>query len=103
MGSYKEDGGAAAAYRYKRFRSILKTWISCLGSFTVSILGGVTLTCWELRYHRSNSQLWMVPFGLILFATPAIVWLSVVISNILSSKEDEGPDVDQLPAPASPE
>ncbi|XP_027162508.1 uncharacterized protein LOC113763025 [Coffea eugenioides] len=86
--SYKE-GRDAAEYKRRFPRRVLGTWISCLASFSVSMLGGLMLTHWELRHHRTNSQLWMVPFGLILLVTPAIVWLSIFISHIFSSNEGE--------------
>lgn len=47
------------------------------------------LSYWQLRYHRTNSQLWMVPLGLILLITPAIVWLSIFISHTLSSSSEQ--------------
>lgn len=103
MGSYKEDTDAAATTQHKRFRRMLKTWTSCLCSFSISIVGGLILTCWELRYHHTNSQLWMVPFGLILFVTPAIVWLSIFISEVFRFKEDydDDHDVELHPSPAA--
>ncbi|KAL3536659.1 hypothetical protein ACH5RR_000025 [Cinchona calisaya] len=101
--SYKEDSDAATPpYMYKGFRRILKTttWMSCLLSFSVSILGGLMLACWDLKYHRSNAQLWMVPFSLILFITPVLVWFSVFISDLFSPKEVQDQDhqhVDKSP------
>lgn len=84
MGSYEEERGSSN----KRFQKITKTWIACLGSFLVSMAGGLILSCWEFKYHPTNSQLWMVPIGLILFFTPVIVWFSVFISEICNfSKE----------------
>lgn len=89
-GSSKEDMEADAAAQLKRsFRGILRKWIACVGAFSISMVGGVMLTCWEMKYHQSNSQLWMVPFGLILLATPVVVWLSIFVSDILGSKKEE--------------
>ncbi|CAK9167040.1 unnamed protein product [Ilex paraguariensis] len=88
MGSYnKEERHDGVIIRYKEFEKIVKAFIACLGSFLLSMIGGMMLGWWELRYHPTNSQLWMVPFGLILFVTPIIVWLSVFISDVCSSKE----------------
>ncbi|KAF3439803.1 hypothetical protein FNV43_RR18081 [Rhamnella rubrinervis] len=47
--------------------------------------GGLILGWWAYEFHPSNRQLWMVPFGLVLFATPLIVWLSLLISDICNS------------------
>lgn len=61
------------------------TYVACLCSFLVSMLGGLILVWWEFEYHPTNSQQWMVPFGLILFGTPVIVWFSVLLSDICNS------------------
>ncbi|KAE7999305.1 hypothetical protein FH972_003750 [Carpinus fangiana] len=55
-------------------------------SLMVSMIGGLTLGWWEYEYHSTNSQLWMVPFGLILLLTPLLVWFSVFVSDICSSE-----------------
>ncbi|KAE9619855.1 putative ATP-synthase-associated protein [Lupinus albus] len=46
-------------------------------SLLLSIAGFFMLGWWLYKYHPTNSQLWMVPFGFILFLTPLIVWLSL--------------------------
>ncbi|KAI3444357.1 hypothetical protein Pfo_001022 [Paulownia fortunei] len=71
----------------RRFRRIVKTWIGCLGSFTLSLVGGLILAWWELNYHPTNDQQWMVPLGLILFVTPVIVWLAIFISDFCNSTD----------------
>lgn len=43
--------------------------------------GGLLLLWWDYEYHPTNSQLWMVPFGLILFVTPVIACFAVVVSE----------------------
>lgn len=45
------------------------------------IVGAALLLWWTLEFHRDNRQLWMVPVGLILMGTPAVVWFSVVASD----------------------
>ncbi|KAL2478617.1 uncharacterized protein Fot_47661 [Forsythia ovata] len=70
---------------YRRFQRIVKIWIVCLGSFSLSMVGGLMLAWWEFYYHPTNDQQWMVPLGLILFVTPLTVWLSVLISDICNS------------------
>ncbi|XWS35943.1 hypothetical protein CRYUN_Cryun20dG0040000 [Craigia yunnanensis] len=75
----------------KESKNILKTYIACLCSFLVSLSGGLMLAWWEYEYHPTNSQLWMVPFGLILFATPLIIWFAIFVSEICSFTEDVRP------------
>lgn len=46
---------------------------------------------WEYEYHRTNSQLWMVPFGLVLLITPLFVWFSIFVSDWCSTKGEDAP------------
>lgn len=69
--------------------SVVKTRAACFGSILVSVAGGILLGWWEYQYHPSYRQLWMVPFGLILFATPVIVWFSLVVSHVCNSKDGD--------------
>lgn len=94
MGSQKqvdeeEDTAAAANNIYycncKISLLAAKRIIAFLGYLSISIGGGVMLTLWGLRFHPTNSQLWMVPLGLILLITPLIIWSSIFISNIFSN------------------
>ncbi|KAF1001938.1 hypothetical protein AG4045_017743 [Apium graveolens] len=78
--SYEEDKD-----RIKRFRRIMKK--AFLGSVLISLIGGLLLSYWEYKYHCVNSELWMVPVGLILFFTPVIVWSSVAVSDMISTPE----------------
>lgn len=55
------------------------------GSVIISLIGGLILSYWEFKYHGSNSELWMVPVGLIMFFTPVIVWSSVAVSEMINS------------------
>ncbi|GAB2271865.1 hypothetical protein Dimus_006695 [Dionaea muscipula] len=66
-----------------------KTCIACLVSFMVSLIGGIILVFWEMDYHPRNSQLWMVPFGLIMFATPVIVWFSAFVSDLFCPNKEQ--------------
>lgn len=77
---YEEDKD-----RIKSFRKIMKK--AFLGSVLISLIGGVLLSCWEFKFHDTNSELWMVPVGLILFFTPVIVWSSVAVSEMISTTE----------------
>lgn len=58
-------------------------------SLLISMLGGSLLGWWHHKYHSTNRQLWMVPFGLIFFLTPLIIWFSLFISHLFISKSDE--------------
>ncbi|GMI66739.1 hypothetical protein HRI_000343200 [Hibiscus trionum] len=69
-------------------RNIAKTYAACLWSFLVSLAGGLLLGWWEYEYHPENRQLWMVPFGLILFSTPVIIWFAIFVSDICSCTEE---------------
>ncbi|KAF8379797.1 hypothetical protein HHK36_029246 [Tetracentron sinense] len=61
---------------------VVKSRIACLCSFFSSIVGVSVLVWWEIIYHASNTQQWMVPLGLVLFCTPVIAWFSVFVSEI---------------------
>ncbi|KAL4354176.1 hypothetical protein GQ457_06G019340 [Hibiscus cannabinus] len=64
---------------------------ACLWSFLVSLGGGLLLGWWEYEYHPENRQLWMVPFGLILFSTPLIIWFAIFVSDICSCTDCSPP------------
>ncbi|GAB4861546.1 hypothetical protein Ancab_036738 [Ancistrocladus abbreviatus] len=73
-------------------RQYWKACVACLVSFLVSMTGGAILVWWEIDYHPTNSELWMVPFGLIMFATPVIVWFSSVFSDFCRPQNQEDRD-----------
>lgn len=85
MGVEERDGGGES-----RRLSRSKKCIACFVSLLVSLMGGLLLIYWEMVYHPKNSQLWMVPFGLILFATPVIVAFNVIASDLLGANKEEG-------------
>jgi ABC-type proline/glycine betaine transport system permease subunit len=58
-------------------------------SLFISIVGGCVLGWWLHKYHPTNSQLWMVPFGFVLFLTPIIVLLSILVPDLCISKSDK--------------
>ncbi|KAK6919915.1 putative ATP-synthase-associated protein [Dillenia turbinata] len=84
MGSDGDERGL----KNGKIEQIWKTSLACLCSFLTSMTGGIVLVWWEYLYHPQNRQLWMVPFGLILFSTPVIVGLSVFISDICNNSKD---------------
>ncbi|KAH8517024.1 hypothetical protein H0E87_005108 [Populus deltoides] len=59
--------------------------------------GGTLLLWWGYEYHPTNSQLWMVPLGLILLVTPVIAWVAAVVSTTCNCKvEDDGSKTNEL-------
>ncbi|CAK7348646.1 unnamed protein product [Dovyalis caffra] len=93
MGTSKEDQKYEANQEYSE--KIVKTYIICLWSFLVSLAGALLLLWWDYEHHPTNSQLWMVPFGLILFVTPVIAWFAAVVSETCNYKVDEDDDNSQ--------
>ena len=74
----------------KTSRWITKPYlIIYLLSLLISIAGGSVLGWWLYKYHPTNRQLWMVPFGFVLFITPIIGCLSLVVPDLCASKTDE--------------
>ena len=45
-----------------------------------AVTGASLLAWWSLAFHPTNSQLWMVPVGLVLACTPAVVCLALILS-----------------------
>ncbi|KHN06351.1 hypothetical protein D0Y65_016949 [Glycine soja] len=90
MGKPKEVENGDYEY-YKENQRITKSYylIIFISSLLISIIGGSMLGWWLHKYHPTNRQLWMVPFGLILLLTPVIVWLSLIISDMFISKNEE--------------
>ncbi|ESW07300.1 hypothetical protein PHAVU_010G118200 [Phaseolus vulgaris] len=76
---YKEKQGTTKPYYFMVF----------ISSLLISIIGGSLLGWWLHKYHPTNRQLWMVPFGLIFLFTPAIVCLSLVLSGPSIPKNEE--------------
>ncbi|KAL1329298.1 hypothetical protein HN51_046425 [Arachis hypogaea] len=78
-------------YKEREERMITKKtyMMILLLSLLISIFGGCMLGWWLHKYHPSNKHLWMVPFSLILFLTPAFVWFSIFISDFCISKIDD--------------
>jgi hypothetical protein len=45
-----------------------------------AVTGASLLAWWSVAFHPSNSRLWMVPVGLVLACTPAVVCLALTLS-----------------------
>nr|KYP71983.1 hypothetical protein KK1_011268 [Cajanus cajan] len=72
----EENGG----YNKSRSRSRSCFFILFLSFLLLlSIAGALVLGWWLHKYHPTNTQLWMVPFGFLLFLTPLIISLSLIL------------------------
>ncbi|KAK9713604.1 hypothetical protein RND81_06G038800 [Saponaria officinalis] len=69
-----------------------KTILICLCSIFASIIGGVVLVYWRIKFHSKNKELWMVPFGLVMFTTPILVWIISIASDVCCPKEEKPED-----------
>ncbi|XVF72959.1 hypothetical protein PTKIN_Ptkin12aG0162200 [Pterospermum kingtungense] len=98
MGFDKEE---RCETKTKEQTKIGKPYIACLWSFLVSLAGALLLAYWEYEYHPTNSQLWMVPFGLILFVTPLIIWFAIFVSDIFCFPDDHVHDPEKMIKPTS--
>jgi len=95
MGTSKEDKHEANQEYYPE--KIMKKCVICLCSILVCMAGGTLLLWWGYEYHPTNSQLWMVPLGLILLVTPVIAWVAAVVSTTCNCKvEDDGSKTNEL-------
>ncbi|CAL0299185.1 unnamed protein product [Lupinus luteus] len=72
-------------------------------SLLISIVGVLMLGWWLHKYHPTNSQLWMVPFGFILFLTPLIVCLSLTTIPDWCISESDKEDTSKTCQPNDPE
>ncbi|KAJ6710260.1 hypothetical protein OIU74_011194 [Salix koriyanagi] len=84
MGTLEEDKHEADEEYYSE-----KTYENCLWSILVSMAGGLLLLWWGYEHHPTNTQLWMVPFGLILFLTPLIAWVALVGSGTCTCEVED--------------
>ncbi|CAA7056233.1 unnamed protein product [Microthlaspi erraticum] len=70
-----------------------KSTMSSMAFFLYSMIaitcGGLFLTYWFYKYHPTNSNLWMVPLGLLFLLTPAFLSLSVLISDLCDDDDGE--------------
>lgn len=87
MGRYKENEEYCETKDHEEPMKIVKACMPCLWSFMVSLSGGLILGYWEYEYHLTNSQLWMVPLGLILLVTPMIISAALLVSEICNSED----------------
>ena len=89
MGSNKEtetDIESHQIHDNKVHNKFVKKTVACFVSFLVSLAGGFALAWWRCEYEPQDRELWMVPFGLVLLVTPAIVWFSVVFSTAANQR-----------------
>ncbi|KAL1350304.1 hypothetical protein HN51_014413 [Arachis hypogaea] len=82
MGSNEgEENGEKRRIR----RAYLVVSLLCL---VISVAGGFVLGWWLYKYHPKNKQLWMVPFGFVLFLTPIICCLCLILPDFCTAKTD---------------
>lgn len=77
-------------------------YIVCVSSFMASMIGGAVLVYWQIKYHPHNRELWMVPFGLVLFTTPLFVWFISLASDARCPIRDKQQQQQQLVSEPSP-
>uniref|UniRef100_A0A803KZT9 Uncharacterized protein n=1 Tax=Chenopodium quinoa TaxID=63459 RepID=A0A803KZT9_CHEQI len=77
-----------------RKRKIQKILALLLLATLVSMIGGVVLVYWVIKYHPKNRELWMVPFGLVLFTTPPLVWFISIAADFCCPKEEQLADLE---------
>ncbi|CAO2835408.1 unnamed protein product [Amaranthus hypochondriacus] len=70
-------------------RKIQKIIILLLSSTLVSLIGGVILAYWFIKYHPKSNELWMVPVGLVMFTTPPLVWLISIVAEFCCPQEEQ--------------
>ncbi|OAY62094.1 hypothetical protein MANES_01G241300v8 [Manihot esculenta] len=96
MGLCKKNAEDEISDHHQEPKRTAQACITCLWSFLVSLSGGLVLGYWKHEYHHTNTQLWMVPFGLILLVTPVIIWVALSVSEIYNS--DGGNSKESQPA-----
>lgn len=79
MGSNQGDQNGSS--KKSRWLKNPSSFFILLISLLLTMAGGFVLGWWLHKYHPSNTQLWMVPFGFLLFLTPLIICLSVLIPD----------------------
>ncbi|KAL5726763.1 hypothetical protein ACHQM5_000026 [Ranunculus cassubicifolius] len=72
-------------------------------SFAVAAIGSLMLLWWTIAYHKANTHQWMVPMGLLLTGTPAIIWFSLFASDSGDSFDAQSLDVERQEALPDPE
>lgn len=70
-------------------KSTMSSMAFFLYSMIVIMCGGLFLTYWFNKYHPTNSNLWMVPLGLLFLVTPVFLSLSVLISDLCDDDDGE--------------
>ncbi|KAJ7007928.1 hypothetical protein NC653_006838 [Populus alba x Populus x berolinensis] len=87
MGTFKEAKHEANQEYYPE--KIVKKCVICLLSILVCMAGGTLLLWWGCEYHPTNTQLWMVPLGLILLVTPVIAGVAAFVSETCNCKVED--------------
>jgi len=80
----EENGGN----KKSRWITKLPYLVILFTSLLISTVGGCVLGWWLYKYHPLNRKLWMVPSGFVLFLTPIIVFLTVIVPDSCITKSD---------------
>ncbi|BAF22759.1 uncharacterized protein [Oryza sativa Japonica Group] len=67
-----------------------------------AMAGASLLAWWAVAFHPSNSRLWMVPVGLVLACTPAIVYLALSLQPPSTVSDHKGSHAAGHPPPPPP-
>ncbi|CAN7066828.1 hypothetical protein Bca4012_097389 [Brassica carinata] len=73
---------------WKEKKKSMSSMVFLIYSVIVVIFAGLFLTYWVYKYHPTNSNLWMVPVGLIFLVTPAFLSISVLVSDLCDDDGD---------------
>ncbi|CAK9319195.1 unnamed protein product [Citrullus colocynthis] len=83
-------------------RKLKVVWV-CVVLVLVSVSGAFLMGWWAVRFHRTQKQQWMVPFGLVLMIAPIFVLISVFISSFCTSMDRTSSLVSSLDHDRPPE
>lgn len=81
---------------WKEEKKSMSSMVFLLYSMIVVTFGGLFLSYWVYKYHPTNSNLWMVPVGLIFLITPAFLSISVLVSDLCDDDGVNHHDLNQI-------
>lgn len=99
--NWRCDEGEGEQKKQKN-RKLKVVWV-CVVLVLVSVSGAFLMGWWAVRFHRTQKQQWMVPFGLVLMIAPIFVLISVFISSFCTSMDRTSSLVSSLDHDRPPE
>ncbi|ERN08246.1 hypothetical protein AMTR_s00018p00243790 [Amborella trichopoda] len=66
---------------YAQKPSLVEVVVAWTFLFVVFVIGGVVMAWWVIKCDPSESDLWMVPIGLVLLGTPTMLCVSFLGSE----------------------